>query len=409
MSLKTGISCSAPFPICWTVSPSNRFPITGRTEACRRFFADCVQEDNSDILAAHPAKHVVADDQGVTRKTFRRYHPLARLDYRCDVFQSMFKVPVEGELSIGPGAIAGDAGTPARAATAPAGAAAPPPRGALHQKLADTRDRLVAARAESSFLRQLQHRVRERLTEAETGAAAGRRLAALFGGHEERLSAQIARGARRLGVPPAGESAAFLGLPWRGTPSLESQRVLDEMALVRQAVVGGVMLDIGAGTGETSIPRLLAGDFHAAYAAEADEAVFQALAENVRACGLTGHVTPDRAAIGSGVTLDAWLDRLAVGPETVRFVRLAVPGREVAALQGAASLLAQRDIVWQLIAAPGEDLKALGRLLAGHFTQIIDVEAHSHPAEPASADPIKMLRERWRRGRTANLLLHSVV
>jgi hypothetical protein len=380
----------------------------GRTDVCRRFFEDCAKEDNSDILAAHPAKHVVADDQGVTRKTFRRYHPLARLDYRCEVFQSMFKVPVEGELSIGPGMIPADAGGAARADAPAAVATVATPRSALHQKLADTRDRLVAERAESSFLRQWQHRVRERLTEAETRAAAGQRLAALFGGHEERLSAQIARGARRLGVPAAGQSPTFLGLPWRGTASHDAQRILDEMAIVRQLVVGGVMLDIGAGTGETSIPRVLAGDFHAAYAAESDEAASQALADNVLACGVTGLVTPDGTAIGSPeATVDAWLDRLGVRPEAVRFVRLALPGKEAAALQGAAALLDRRDVVWQVIAAPGEDARALGRLLADRFDQITDVEAHADPAARTWADPVKMLRERWGEGRSANLLLSN--
>jgi hypothetical protein len=379
----------------------------GRTEACRRFFEECAREDNSDILAAHPAKHVVADDQGVTRKTFRRLHPLARLDYHCEIFQSMFKVPVEGELSIVAGAIAADRGIPARA-TAPAAATPPRPRGVLQQKLADTRDRLVAERAESSFLRQLQHRVRERLAEAESGAAAGRRLAALFGGHHERLTAQIARGARRAGAQPPGDAAAFLGLPWRGTPSQTPQQVLDEMALVRQVVVGGVMLDIGAGTGETSIPRVLAGDFQAAYAAEADAAVCQSLADNVRACGLTGRVIPNRAAFGpQGLTLDAWLDGLAVRPETVSYVRLAVPGGEVAALQGATGLLGHRDIVWQLVAAPGGDPRELGRMLAEHFTHITDVEAYADPTARAWADPVKLLRERWSAGRAANLLLSS--
>jgi hypothetical protein len=72
----------------------------GKTEACRRFFDDCANEDNSDILAAHPAKHIVRDDQGVTRKTFRRHYPAAVLDYHCRIFQSLFKVRAEGELLI---------------------------------------------------------------------------------------------------------------------------------------------------------------------------------------------------------------------------------------------------------------------------------------------------------------------
>jgi hypothetical protein len=72
----------------------------GRRAACQRFFRECANEDNADILAAHPAKYVHRDDQGITRKTFRRYHPAARLDYRCRIFQNLYKVPVDGELSI---------------------------------------------------------------------------------------------------------------------------------------------------------------------------------------------------------------------------------------------------------------------------------------------------------------------
>jgi hypothetical protein len=390
----------------------------GRTEVCRRFFEECVKEDNSDILAAHPAKHVVADDQGVTRKVFRRYYPAARMDYRCELFQSMFKVPVEGELSIDAGTIADDSGSSPRIDAARAAVTVPPKTsGTLETKLAVMRDRLVAERAESSFLRQLQDRLRERLTQAETGAVAGRRLVALFGGHEERIAGQIAHGARRLGVPPAGESLAptvFLGLPWRGTPSVDPQRLVDDIALVRQFVVGGVMLDIGAGTGETSIPRVLAGDFHAAYAAESDEAMFESLGENVRTCGLTNRVIADRAAIGGfpgeprALTLDAWLDRLNVPRVDVRFVRLVVPAQETVALEGAASLLDRRDIVWQLIVGPREDARALGRLLASHFARIRAVDAHDAATDRPSADAVRMLRECWSEGRAANLLLHNV-
>jgi hypothetical protein len=85
----------------------------GRTEACLKFFKDSAKEDNSDILAAHPAKHVLADDQGVTRKTFRRYHPAARIDYRCQIFQSLFKVPAHGEVSITGGPAGLEIGQPA--------------------------------------------------------------------------------------------------------------------------------------------------------------------------------------------------------------------------------------------------------------------------------------------------------
>ncbi len=73
----------------------------GKTDACRRFFQDCLEEHNRDIVAAHPVPHTVRDDQGLTRKTFRKYFPAARLDYQCRIFQSLFSVPVRGEILIG--------------------------------------------------------------------------------------------------------------------------------------------------------------------------------------------------------------------------------------------------------------------------------------------------------------------
>ena len=72
----------------------------GRRAACQRFFRETANEDNADILAAHPAKHVHRDDQGITRKAFRRHYPAARMDYQCRMFQNLYKVPVDGELTI---------------------------------------------------------------------------------------------------------------------------------------------------------------------------------------------------------------------------------------------------------------------------------------------------------------------
>ena len=72
----------------------------GNTDACRRFFVDCLAEDNGDILALHPTRTIFRDDQGPTRKTFRRYHPSARLDYQCRIFQSLSGVEIDGEVLI---------------------------------------------------------------------------------------------------------------------------------------------------------------------------------------------------------------------------------------------------------------------------------------------------------------------
>lgn len=75
----------------------------GQTDACRRFFRDCLNEDDGDIIAAHPVRGVFRDDQGRTRKTFRNYHPATKLDYHCRIFQSLWAVPLEGEVLISSG------------------------------------------------------------------------------------------------------------------------------------------------------------------------------------------------------------------------------------------------------------------------------------------------------------------
>lgn len=72
----------------------------GTTEACRRFYADCLGEDNGDLVAVHTMEAVFRDDQGVIRKTFQRYHPAARLDYHCRMFQSLNQVPPNDEVLI---------------------------------------------------------------------------------------------------------------------------------------------------------------------------------------------------------------------------------------------------------------------------------------------------------------------
>lgn len=72
----------------------------GKTDACRRFFRDCMHEDNGDILAVHPTKTIFRDDQGVTRKTFQRYYPAAQLDDRCRIFQSLFGIALDGEVLV---------------------------------------------------------------------------------------------------------------------------------------------------------------------------------------------------------------------------------------------------------------------------------------------------------------------
>jgi hypothetical protein len=59
--------------------------------------------------------------------------------------------------------------------------------------------------------------------------------------------------------------------------TLETCIPLDALAVSRQFAVGGVMLDIGAGFGSTSIPRAVLGDFGRVYAAEGGDEAYSRL------------------------------------------------------------------------------------------------------------------------------------
>lgn len=327
---------------------------------------------------------------------------------------------------------------------------------ALGGKLHAAQERLVAERAESRFQRGLYKEYRERLTRAQTdlarSVAAERRLSSMFGGYEERLSAQLAGGAERMrrghdaavittalhasvsseytaGASRwrAGDTAAttrtvMSGLQWStcaGAPSSTQGAPpfpLDDIAAVRQFVVGGVMLDIGAGAGEASIPRVLLGDFSAAYATEPDANRFLCLIGNTLDNHLEGHVLPDRVTIGGtndagagapSLTLDAWVARVQAPADDIRFVRISAPGSELSVLQGAASLLRRRDVVWHVIASPDAAAGDLGALLAAHFTHVRVLDTYAQDQERPASNAAAILRTRADEGRCASLLLFN--
>lgn len=62
----------------------------GKTKYCLEFFKECLTTDSSDILAADPRKHILNDDQGITRKVFQNRFPDTKLDYNCDIFQCLY-------------------------------------------------------------------------------------------------------------------------------------------------------------------------------------------------------------------------------------------------------------------------------------------------------------------------------
>jgi FkbM family methyltransferase len=180
----------------------------------------------------------------------------------------------------------------------------------------------------------------------------------------------------------------------------------------RELSLGGVMLDLGANIGRTSIPRVLLGDIRAVYAAEPEPFNYACLVQNVVEHGLQGFVMPDRVAIGAArgdatlrqsqylgghrllhsqprhavrsVTVpvwsvDAWMAHHRIDPDTVTFVKVDTQGSEVGVLTGAASLLARRRAAWQieidpsLLRGAGVDVCDVVQLLQQHFTHFIDL------------------------------------
>src|SRR5437868_3680508 len=180
----------------------------------------------------------------------------------------------------------------------------------------------------------------------------------------------------------------------------------------REVAFGGIMLDLGCNNGRMAIPRAILGDVTAVYGAEPDPLNYTCLVRNVRDNHLSGIVMPDWTAIGSenGVvrlgrakhagghkvidasatarretvdvpsfTLDSWIDRLGIASEDIAFVKVDVQGSEMAVLRGAARLLQQKHVAWQMEIDPPllaerqlttEDLYAT---LREHFTHFIDL------------------------------------
>jgi FkbM family methyltransferase len=180
----------------------------------------------------------------------------------------------------------------------------------------------------------------------------------------------------------------------------------------REAGIGGAMIDIGANIGRMSIPRVVLGDATVAYCLEPDPLNYACLVRNIRDNGLAGLAMPDRLAIGAHngtvrlerakspgghrvlgegmttgretvevpiATLDAWVDRVGIDLDTVRFLKLDVQGGEVDVLAGAARVLACRHIAWQIevdverLSKRGlgfEDLFAHLRRSFTHFTDL---------------------------------------
>jgi FkbM family methyltransferase len=181
---------------------------------------------------------------------------------------------------------------------------------------------------------------------------------------------------------------------------------LEDILRTREAIANGVMLDVGANIGLTSVTRVVAGDTDVVYAAEPAPDNYACLVRNAIDNGLAGVVLPDRVAISDedGVgrlrlsgsigghllsesgefevpirRLDSWVAGLDVPVERVRYVKVDTQGREWHVLAGAPALRARSGVVWELEFSP-RHLRSAGRsaaeliaLMQASFTHFVDL------------------------------------
>jgi predicted RNA methylase len=292
-------------------------------------------------------------------------------------------------------------------------------------------------RTEADLAGRLSGERRIKLAQLAIGARAARRkrMSTAVSARVTRLAEASPQYASALAkwragdVPDNLQRVTLAGLHWSFPPPLNPAarpRVanpgwlpLQDLATIRRFVVGGIMLDVGAGVGMTSIPRVLLGDFAQAYAAEPDENAYLCLVGNVVDNHLEGRVLPDCATISNatgGVTLDDWIDRLHVPREDVRFVRIAMPECALAsALEGATRLLSRRHIVWQievpessLANAGGATLDTLSARLGTYFTHLKEIGGHSGPQWHRASEAGSVLGALAKERRAANLLFFNL-
>jgi FkbM family methyltransferase len=355
-------------------------------------------------------------------------------------------------------------------------------------RLREYREQLVAKEAQLRARREIESRIESRLAES---LACVRRLRSVYDSPEERLLSQLRIGADVARRPAAPETAAreallldrsrayahaaacwraggrpdavrhtsIAGLCW-SVPDDSSEEgslagriiergwlPLDDVAIVRQFVVGGVMIDVGANVGTTSIPRAVLGDFACVYAAEPNTENFLCLVGNVVDNHLTGRVLPDRVAISSTTgtarlrrskkigghqlvrpgartpadfeevpcfTLDDWIEHIGIPARDVRFVKVDTQGWDLHVLQGATQLLNRRDTAWQIEVSPGlmkgarSTVADLCALVAARFTHVKELGGHTGGRWRPSSDLAVVLEALPDDRRFANLLLFNM-
>lgn len=331
---------------------------------------------------------------------------------------------------------------------------------ALREKLIAQTECTAVAQRRVTVLRERLDQVKTRLENRRRGALTDAVLAHLLSqkaAHRpvlpEDVAAALAREERLLAASPAyrvasGDPAGrqqelqrvqIEGLPWwipvdAQVPNRAERAVAQSFPFrailqAREVALGGIMLDLGANIGRTSIPRVLLGDVRAVYAAEPEPANYACLVQNLVEHSLGGFVLPDQAAIGAArgevalrrsryigghrvlhgpqrkavptVTVpvwpvDEWMPHVGADPEAVSFVKVDTQGSEVTVLRGAASLLARRRAAWQievdpaLLTTAGTGVRDLFATLEPHFTHFIDTGRGSAGGR---VRPIELLAE----------------
>jgi FkbM family methyltransferase len=209
---------------------------------------------------------------------------------------------------------------------------------------------------------------------------------------------------------------------WVPAPKTQSSRSIERtleklrfpyrtISQTRDVAIGGIMLDIGANIGRMALPRVVLGDVTRAFCAEPDPLNYECLVANIRDNKLSGLVVPDRVAISDRIgevqwqlgkmpgshrvdyssagtrgaatvpstTLDAWVEQHRIPLSEITLVKVDTQGSEVHVLSGASSVLAQRQIAWQIEIAPahlrlaGTGAPELYRILADRFTHFFDL------------------------------------
>lgn len=197
-----------------------------------------------------------------------------------------------------------------------------------------------------------------------------------------------------------------------GSPWLRKQKFpYRGIAQTRELAMGGLMIDLGANIGRMSLSRVILGDVAAVYCAEPDPINYECLVRNIADNGLRGLVFPDNVAIGdregeavlkrakycgghtlvdgavreAGTvavrtsTLDDWTDRVGIDRSLVTFIKVDVQGWEGHVFAGAAQMLRQRQVTWQiefkpeLLRTAGTDPIEFCRRLRDSFTHFTDL------------------------------------